>query len=181
MNTVFRRAAALFCSAAVLLALSSCGAKSTSESASSSASAASSEGAAAHASFGSAADFDYKSFRYSDNIDDRGYWEGVRALDHVTLPEGFPNLPVKLSEIDPSEEDVDGMISQMLSMSMQENRITDRPCKEGDRVVIDYAGTVYDIAFSGGTAQDVPLVLGSGSFIDGFEGSDRRPYAGRRV
>lgn len=38
-----------------------------------------------------------------------------------------------------------------------------------DKVVIDFVGKIGDEAFEGGTAQDIDLVLGSGSFIPGFE------------
>lgn len=38
-----------------------------------------------------------------------------------------------------------------------------------DRVVLDFSGTVDGKAFEGGTAEDYPLVLGSNSFLPGFE------------
>ena len=41
--------------------------------------------------------------------------------------------------------------------------------KDGDQVVIDFAGSVDGVAFEGGTGTDYPLVLGSNSFIPGFE------------
>jgi len=41
--------------------------------------------------------------------------------------------------------------------------------KDGDQVVIDFLGKVDGEAFEGGTAEDFPLVLGSGQFIPGFE------------
>ena len=41
--------------------------------------------------------------------------------------------------------------------------------KDGDQVLIDFVGKIDGVAFDGGTAQDTPLVLGSGSFIPGFE------------
>ncbi len=44
-----------------------------------------------------------------------------------------------------------------------------RKSKDGDRLTIDFIGKVGDEAFEGGTADDFPLVLGSGSFIPGFE------------
>ncbi|MEN9013090.1 MAG: trigger factor [Yoonia sp.] len=40
---------------------------------------------------------------------------------------------------------------------------------DGDQVVIDFVGKVDGEAFDGGTAEDYPLVLGSNSFIPGFE------------
>jgi trigger factor len=49
----------------------------------------------------------------------------------------------------------------------------DRPrkgaAKSGDQVTIDFVGRVDGEAFEGGSAEDFPLVLGSGSFIPGFE------------
>ncbi len=44
-----------------------------------------------------------------------------------------------------------------------------RKAKEGDRLTINFVGKVDDEEFEGGKADDFPLVLGSGSFIPGFE------------
>ncbi|MEL6618894.1 MAG: trigger factor [Pseudomonadota bacterium] len=41
--------------------------------------------------------------------------------------------------------------------------------KDGDQVVIDFLGKVDNVPFDGGAAEDYPLVLGSNSFIPGFE------------
>ncbi len=41
--------------------------------------------------------------------------------------------------------------------------------KDGDQVVMDFLGKVDGEAFDGGAAEDYPLVLGSNSFIPGFE------------
>ena len=41
--------------------------------------------------------------------------------------------------------------------------------KIGDQVIIDFSGSINGVEFEGGTAQDYPLVLGSNSFIPGFE------------
>ncbi|MCD9147666.1 trigger factor [Pseudophaeobacter flagellatus] len=41
--------------------------------------------------------------------------------------------------------------------------------EDGDQVVIDFLGKVDGEAFEGGAADDYPLVLGSNSFIPGFE------------
>ena len=41
--------------------------------------------------------------------------------------------------------------------------------KDGDQVVMDFLGKVDGEAFDGGSAEDYPLVLGSNSFIPGFE------------
>jgi trigger factor len=44
-----------------------------------------------------------------------------------------------------------------------------KKAKSGDQVVIDFKGAVDGVAFEGGAGEDYPLVLGSNSFIPGFE------------
>lgn len=41
--------------------------------------------------------------------------------------------------------------------------------EDGDQVTLDFVGRIGGEAFDGGSAEDFPLVLGSGSFIPGFE------------
>ena len=50
-----------------------------------------------------------------------------------------------------------------------EDRKKGAKAKDGDQVVIDFLGKVDGEPFEGGTATDYPLVLGSNSFIPGFE------------
>ena len=45
----------------------------------------------------------------------------------------------------------------------------DRPAAEGDQALIDFLGKLDGEPFEGGAGEDVPLVLGSGQFIPGFE------------
>lgn len=61
---------------------------------------------------------------------------------------------------------------QLKRLQEQTPRITavqDRPTRQGDEVVLDYAGYCDGVQFAGGTAQKQTLVLGSGTFIPGFE------------
>lgn len=50
-----------------------------------------------------------------------------------------------------------------------EDRKKGSKAKDGDQIVIDFAGKVDGELFEGGSAEDYPLVLGSNSFIPGFE------------
>ncbi len=50
-----------------------------------------------------------------------------------------------------------------------ESRKKGSKAKEGDQIVLDFLGKVDGEAFEGGSAEDFPLELGSGSFIPGFE------------
>jgi len=61
---------------------------------------------------------------------------------------------------------------QLQRLQQQTPRIAvvkDRPTQQGDEVVLDYAGFCGEEQFAGGTAQNQTLVLGSGTFIPGFE------------
>jgi trigger factor len=50
---------------------------------------------------------------------------------------------------------------------------TDRPAGEtaeaGDRVTVDFVGTIDGVAFEGGEGKDIEVILGSNTFIPGFE------------
>jgi trigger factor len=50
-----------------------------------------------------------------------------------------------------------------------EDRAEGAAAEKGDQVVFDFAGSIDGELFEGGAAEDYPLVLGSGSFIPGFE------------
>ncbi len=67
----------------------------------------------------------------------------------------------------------DAEVAEYLEKIRQGNartvKITERPAQENDEVIIDYAGFVGDEQFAGGTAEGQALVLGSGTFIPGFE------------
>lgn len=45
----------------------------------------------------------------------------------------------------------------------------EKTAKDGDTVVIDFAGFLGEEQFAGGTASDYPLTLGSHQFVPGFE------------
>ena len=159
MKRIFNRALCLVCAGALALSLAACGGKADSAASST----------ASSSVIGSAADYDYQNFSYSDGLDENGYWEGIRALDYVTLPDDFASLPIKRSDVEPSSEDVEEQINSLLSQYSTTNEVTGRAAASGDTVNIDYVGSVDGVEFSGGSATGYSLTLGSGSFIDGFE------------
>ena len=66
-------------------------------------------------------------------------------------------------------EEVDRQMQRLLQQSPRIAVVTDRPTENGDEVVLDYAGFCDGVQFPGGTAEMQTLVLGSGTFIPGFE------------
>ena len=55
------------------------------------------------------------------------------------------------------------------SASTYEPRKKNEKTKQGDQVIIDFKGSINEAEFDGGSANDYPLVIGSNSFIPGFE------------
>lgn len=90
--------------------------------------------------------------------------------DYVTLGE-YQNLTVEEEpKAEVTEEDVDSYIERQLINNYDPVEVTeDRAVQENDTVNIDYTGYLDGEAFDGGSAQGQDLLIGSGSFIDGFE------------
>lgn len=83
--------------------------------------------------------------------------------------DAYTGLKIKKFEYNVSDADVDAEIKKMLEKDATDEEVTDRACGNGDTVNIDFSGSVDGEKFPGGTAEDYNLVLGSGSFIPGFE------------
>ena len=66
-------------------------------------------------------------------------------------------------------QEVDDQLEHLVESRPRLIPITDRKSRNGDQVVLDYAGFCDGEQFQGGTAQNQTLVLGSGTFIPGFE------------
>lgn len=67
-----------------------------------------------------------------------------------------------------NDADVEAMIEKLRNQRITWSTV-ERPAQEGDTVKIDFTGYVDGEAFEGGSAEDVPLRLGSGAMIEGFE------------
>lgn len=89
---------------------------------------------------------------------------------YVTLGE-YKNLDITLAKTAATQEEVDALALQFYceEVTAENGGIVDRPIQVGDTANIDYVGKKDEVAFSGGTASGSNLVIGSGSFIDGFE------------
>ena len=89
------------------------------------------------------------------------------AEGSITLGE-YKNLPVTVVNPTVSDEELQGRIDTVLGGYATWDAV-DREAADGDRVKIDYKGLKDGEAFEGGTAEGYTLVLGSNTFIDGFE------------
>ena len=81
----------------------------------------------------------------------------------------YKGLEVEVEQQVVTDDMVDTRIKQDQQKASRTVDVEDRPVATGDTVKLDYAGTVDGVAFEGGTAQDQTLVIGSNTFIPGFE------------
>lgn len=91
-----------------------------------------------------------------------------QASDYVTLGE-YKGLSVSLEPLKVTDEDIDEEVRYYVQMADALETLTEGTVQEGDTANIDYEGKLNGDAFDGGTAKGYDLVIGSHSFIDGFE------------
>ena len=81
----------------------------------------------------------------------------------------YKGIGVEKTVDEVTEDDVNADIERARDRAARYIEVTDRAAKLDDQVNIDYSGFLGEEQFAGGTAQGHDLVLGSGSFIPGFE------------
>ena len=88
-----------------------------------------------------------------------------------TIPEvDFSKIKLQKLVVKSDKAAVDEALDNLASSANDfKDRKKGSKAKEGDQIVIDFVGTVGGEAFDGGSSEDYPLVLGSNSFIPGFE------------
>ncbi len=75
---------------------------------------------------------------------------------------------VARSTLDVTEADVDKTLEIMRKQRVSYES-ADRAAENGDRVTMDYRGTIDSVEFAGGVAQGQSVVLGEGRFLPDFE------------
>ncbi|AXY43328.1 trigger factor [Halomonas sp. JS92-SW72] len=102
--------------------------------------------------------------------------EAGKDLEFVATLEVYPEFTLSSIEgteverpvVEVVESDVDEMIETLRKQNAGWEEV-ERAAAEGDQVTIDFQGFLGDEPFEGGSAEGHSLVLGSGSFIPGFE------------
>lgn len=92
----------------------------------------------------------------------------VAVKPEVTLGD-YNGMEVPEQDTSVSDADVDSELEKKRQQQAELVLKEDEAAADGDTVVIDYEGTVDGEKFDGGSADNYSLVLGSGSFIPGFE------------
>ena len=82
----------------------------------------------------------------------------------------YKNISINNYKIKVDDEAIKKALDELAkSACTYEAKKNSEKAKNGDQVIIDFKGTINKIEFNGGSAIDYPLVLGSNSFIPGFE------------
>lgn len=92
----------------------------------------------------------------------------VALKPEVTLGE-YKGLEVDKVAVEVTAEEVEQKLKEEAEKNARTVSVEDRAVADGDEVILDFEGFVDGEAFEGGKGENHPLVIGSGSFIPGFE------------
>lgn len=92
----------------------------------------------------------------------------VAVKPEVTLGE-YKGLKVDKISNRVTAKEVDAKLEEEQKKNARTISVDDRAVADGDEVILDYEGFVNGVAFAGGKGENQSLVIGSGSFIPGFE------------
>lgn len=96
-------------------------------------------------------------------------YEGLELEEYIEVGK-YKGLETTSFTVEVTEDEVQARIDSALEAAATTEEISkDDAIAEGDTVNIDYVGKKDGKKFDGGSAEGQDLVIGSGSFIDGFE------------
>ena len=92
----------------------------------------------------------------------------VETKPHPVLGD-YDNIIIEEVEAEVTDADIENELKKQQEENARLIPVEDREAKEGDTVNIDFDGYLDGERFEGGKAEDYDLVLGSKTFIEGFE------------
>mgnify|MGYP003397773134 FL=1 len=92
----------------------------------------------------------------------------VAVKPEITLGE-YKNLTVEKPDSEVNDEEVEKEIEAMREQNARFVTVEDREVKEKDMLLIDFNGKVDGVEFEGGQAENYSIIVGSNTFIPGFE------------
>ena len=83
--------------------------------------------------------------------------------------DGYKGLKAEKVKAAVTDEEIDAEVAAVAERNSRMITVTDRAVENGDTAVIDYEGFADGVAFDGGKGESYSLLIGSNSFIPGFE------------
>lgn len=99
--------------------------------------------------------------------DGLSYEAEIEVMPEFKLPD-LSKIKVQKEEAKVEKKEIDESLEYLREM-LQERKEASRPAKEKDRLEIDFEGSINGVPFEGGKSENHPVVIGSKSFIPGFE------------
>ena len=93
----------------------------------------------------------------------------------------YKGIEIAKADYNVSEEDVESTLKDMVNKNARLVSVKDRAIENGDTAVIDFEGFESGVAFEGGKGENYSLVIGSNTFIPGFEDQLVGKKAGEEV
>lgn len=122
-------------------------------------------------------------------LEPEGTYEAGKPFSYSALLEVYPEIKLKpFAQLEVEKavatvgaEDIEKTIENMRKQQVTWQATESAAAEEGDRVTIDFAGTIDDVAFDGGTGKDMAVVIGSKNTIAGFEDGLKKTKVGQSV
>jgi trigger factor len=100
---------------------------------------------------------------------DLNYTMALEIVPAIELA-NFKNIKLTRLTADVADSEIDEALGRIAEQNKPFTpKAEGEKAAQGDRVVISYAGSINGEAFEGGTGDDAPVLLGSNTFIPGFE------------
>jgi len=99
---------------------------------------------------------------------DLSYTVAVEVIPPIQLAD-FKNIEIERLVAGVADEEVDQAVKTIADQNKPFAIQEGRKAEKGDRVVISFTGTIDGEPFEGGSGEDIPMLLGSDTFIPGFE------------
>ena len=103
----------------------------------------------------------------SDSGDTFAYVATFEVLPDVVLKD-LDKIKIEKPEVSIGDADMDDMLTNLRRQKATWTEV-DRKSKDGDRVTVDFTGSIDGEEFTGGTGKEIPVVLGQGQMLPDFE------------
>ena len=100
---------------------------------------------------------------------DLTYSVSIEVVPAIALAD-FKSFSVEKPVADVADSDVDEAIKRIADQNKNyDAKADDAKAESGDRVTVSFKGTINGTPFDGGTGEGIQVVIGSNTFIPGFE------------
>ncbi len=111
---------------------------------------------------------------------DLAYTMSFEVLPDIKIAD-LTTIKLEKETADVDAADIDRGIDELRERSTTHEDEDGRAAADGDRVTIDFIGRVDGVEFPGGKGEDMPVVIGRGGFIPGFEDGLKGAKAGDKL